>query len=388
METVHQIFFQDSASMAPLAEGSAGLVVTSPPYPMVEMWDDLFTAQDERIKEALEKEQGPAAFRLMHRRLAPVWEEVLRILRPGGLACINIGDAARTMGGEFNLYPNHTFILDHLLEIGFSVLPLILWRKQTNAPNKFMGSGMLPAGAYVTLEHELILIVRKGSKREFSGPAEKRLRRESAFFWEERNTWFSDVWLDLKGARQDLGQSRPRLRSGAFPFELAFRLISMFSVQGDLVVDPFLGTGTTTCAAMAAGRSSAGFEVAPGLEGEIRSKTGEVADLANDYNRRRLARHLDFVRDRFEAKGPFKHRNVHYGFPVVTAQEKELLFQRLKTVREEKGNTFIATYSGHFRKEFQKDWEGFFGPAKVKTASAKRKAREARKGPVQPKLID
>ena len=74
----------------------------------------------------------------------------------------------------FVLYPNHARILNSLLDIGFSVLPDILWRKQTNAPNKFMGSGMLPAGAYVTLEHEYVLIVRKGSKREFKTEDEKR----------------------------------------------------------------------------------------------------------------------------------------------------------------------------------------------------------------------
>ena len=71
------------------------------------------------------------------------------------------------------LYPNHSRILAAMLKTGFSALPLILWRKPTNAPNKFMGSGMLPAGAYVTLEHEYILILRKGSKREFQQSPEK-----------------------------------------------------------------------------------------------------------------------------------------------------------------------------------------------------------------------
>jgi len=349
--------------MAPLADESAHLVVTSPPYPMVEMWDGLFAAWDPEIKAALEKGRGPAAFRLMHRRLNPVWEEVHRILKPGGLACINIGDAARTVNGDFTLYPNHTFILHHLVEAGFSILPLILWRKQTNAPNKFMGSGMLPAGAYVTLEHELILIARKGGKREFLHQAEKRLRRESAFFWEERNIWFSDVWLDLKGARQGLALGRSRLRSGAFPFELAFRLISMLSIKGDLVVDPFLGTGTTTCAAMTAGRSSIGFEKDSGLGTEIRAKVGQAADLSNDHQRGRLTRHLEFVLDRFKTKGPFKHRNVHYGFPVVTSQEKELLLNRLESVQELEGDSFTVTYSDKPQEEFRGDWEGFFAAA-------------------------
>ena len=69
------------------------------------------------------------------------------------------------VGGDFCLYPNHARVLNYLLKIGFSALPDILWRKQTNAPNKFMGSGMLPAGAYVTLEHEYIFDFAKGVQK-------------------------------------------------------------------------------------------------------------------------------------------------------------------------------------------------------------------------------
>ena len=107
---------------------------------------------------------------------------MFRVLKNGRFACINIGDATRKIRDDFCLYPNHARILNYLLDIGFSALPDILWRKQANAPNKFMGSGMLPAGAYVTLEHEYILIVRKGSKREFKTEDEKENRREVLCF--------------------------------------------------------------------------------------------------------------------------------------------------------------------------------------------------------------
>ncbi len=82
-----------------------------------------------------------------------------------------------------------------------------------------MGSGMLPAGAYVTLEHEYVLIFRKGGKRTFPSQNQAERRRRSAFFWEERNRWFSDVW-DFKGERQRLNGSDIDRRSAAFPFEL------------------------------------------------------------------------------------------------------------------------------------------------------------------------
>ena len=261
--TWHEIHFADSRSMSAVGDETIDLVVTSPPYPMIEMWDEQFVSGDAAIGAALSDEDGGRAFRLMHAALDEIWSECHRTLRPGGLACINIGDAARKIGGEFRLFSNHSRVLQHMAGLGFSILPDILWRKPTNAPNKFLGSGMLPAGAYVTYEHEYILIVRKGGPRRFS-PADKARRRRSAFFWEERNSWFSDVWVDLVGTRQPLGNGEAgdreaRVRSAAFPFELSYRLIQMHSLIGDTVLDPFLGTGTTTAAAIASGRSKHRF---------------------------------------------------------------------------------------------------------------------------------
>lgn len=67
--------------------------------------------------------------------------------------------------------------------LGFSALPAVPWREQTNAPNTFMGSGMMPPGAYVTLEHEYVLVLRKGNKKAFKDTQDLQRRRESAFFW-------------------------------------------------------------------------------------------------------------------------------------------------------------------------------------------------------------
>ena len=161
--------------MADLADECIDLVVTSPPYPMIEMWDEIFTNQNSKIGEAIKKKDGPLACELMHRELDKVWQEVFRVLKNGGIACINIGDATRTIDGHFALYTNHSRIHTYMQKIGFSALPAILWRKQTNAPNKFMGSGMMPPGAYVTLEHEYVLILRKGNKKEFITNKEKRV---------------------------------------------------------------------------------------------------------------------------------------------------------------------------------------------------------------------
>lgn len=324
METTHSIYFADARRMTEMADTSIDLVVTSPPYPMIEMWDDLFRKMDPGVKTCLSRQDGPAAFEAMHRLLDPVWQECFRVLKPGGFACINIGDATRSIDSQFALYTNHARILFAATEIGFTSLPCIIWRKQTNAPNKFMGSGMLPAGAYVTLEHEYILILRKNGKREFKTAEEKQRRRESAIFWEERNQWFSDVWFDLKGTTQTLGDAQERKRSAAFPFELAYRLISMFSVKKDQVLDPFMGTGTTLAAAMAAGRSSMGYETDKNLITAIHRTVRGVMLPTNQVAARRLAQHQNFVEQRLAAGKPLKYINESYGFPVVTNQEKWL----------------------------------------------------------------
>ena len=359
MKTLHEICFQTSNRMASVPSGSVDLIVTSPPYPMIEMWDEIFSKQNRKIADALEKGQGMAAFELMHQELDKVWDEAFRVLTDGGIACINIGDATRTIYDRFSLYTNHSRIQAYMQKIGFSALPVILWRKQTNAPNKFMGSGMMPPGAYVTLEHEYVLILRKGNKREFTTEAEKRNRRESAFFWEERNVWFSDVWMDLKGTVQNLFDKNVRKRSAAFPFELPYRLINMFSVKGDTVLDPFLGVGTTMFAAMAACRNSIGYEIDSNFKELIVSKFDGIVELSNNRIKSRFEDHLDFVESRFNQKGAFKHANSHYLFPVMTRQETDLLINHLKSFEKQDQSRFEIRYSDKPQGEFIQNWDDY-----------------------------
>ena len=338
MKTTARLIHGDATGMDEVADESVDLVVTSPPYPMIEMWDGLFRQQAEGVGEALAAAAGDRAFASMHDHLDAAWREVHRVLRPGGIACINIGDATRTLAGEFRLYPNHSRVLAGLSQLGFATLPDILWRKPTNAPTKFMGSGMLPPGAYVTYEHEYILIARKGKRREFAQPGEKALRRQSAFFWEERNSWFSDVWFDLPGAGQKLVDPASRQRSAAFPFELAYRLVCMYSIKGDVVLDPFSGTCMTAAAAMAAGRSSIAVEIDPGLLAAAEAMLHSLAGFANAYTRERLLRHVEFTRKRAEEGGRMKHVNRNYLFPVVTSQEQDLIVNDIISISCEKGS--------------------------------------------------
>lgn len=355
MRTEHRTIFSGSGSMKELADQSVDLVVTSPPYPMIEMWDDCFSQQSQSVIKHLQGNDGPGAFEAMHQVLDKTWREIHRVLKPGRFACINIGDATRTVKGNFSLYTNHARIISFMQELGFSSLPCIIWRKQTNAPNKFMGSGMLPAGAYVTLEHEYILIFRKGPKREFTRSSDRLFRQESALFWEERNLWFSDVWFDIKGIRQETKDKDIRKRSGAYPFDLAWRLINMYSVKGDLVLDPFLGLGTTSLAAMAAARNSIGFELDPDLLETNRRGRRQFIETASTHIHQRLTDHLKFVTERLKTGKTLKHKNSHYGFPVMTRQEKELLFNQPTALQESEDGTVIIDYSDNPQPEFCRD---------------------------------
>lgn len=345
LKTLQSVFFGDARSLAGIETDSVDLVVTSPPYPMIEMWDGTFAAMNPEVARRLEKGDGQAAFELMHTGLDEVWRECFRVLKAGSIAAINIGDAVRTVRGDFRMYSNHARIVSAMIGAGFTPLPDIIWRKPANSPTKFMGSGMLPAGAYVTYEHEYVLIFRKGSKRPFTSPGEKRSRRESAFFWEERNKWFSDVWTDLLGTDQGLEDGKTRARSGAFPFELAFRLISMYSVYGDVVLDPFLGTGTTLAGATVAGRNGIGVEKDTGLSNIIERMIEAAVPMGRARARSRLREHLEFVRARLESGSEVKHWNSEYGFAVMSGQEEGIRFYEPSRVTRAGDWTFDIEYA-------------------------------------------
>lgn len=194
-------------------------------------------------------------------------------------------------------------------------------------------------------EHEFILIFRKGRRRAFGKNAEKTNRRRSSYFWEERNVWFSDIWTDLRGRSQNLSDGGARKRSAAFPFEVPYRLINMFSVKGDTVPDPFLGMGTTTFAAMAACRNSVGYELESGFREAIFSGADRIVPYSNTRISERIKSHLDFVKGRRKTTREFGHVNAHYGFPVVTRPDKELLINESVPVSRKDKDTMEVSYS-------------------------------------------
>ena len=265
--------------MPELRDSSIHLMVTSPPYPMIKMWDTQFATLNPKIAvlwkelEADGKEETVLQiYEAMHEVLVRTWGETYRALVDGGIACINIGDATRTVNGTFRLFPNHSRTIEYCEKIGFTTLPYILWKKPTTKPkykgkSAFLGSGFLPPNAYVTLDCEFILLFRKGKLRQF--PPNDPRRYESAFTKRQRDKWFTQIW-NITGARQTTSQLERR--TAAYPDEIVNRLIRMFSVKGDTVLDPFLGSGTTVRIAMRNKRNSIGYETDETLLPLIKNK--------------------------------------------------------------------------------------------------------------------
>jgi DNA modification methylase len=331
MQTTHEVHVGDARELAVAAP--VDLVVTSPPYPMVEMWDDGFAAQSPAVAAALAAEDGDRAFQAMHDVLDEVWARLAEAVREGGIVVVNIGDATRSVG-HFRQYPNAAEVTRRLCAHGFEPLPDILWRKPTNSAAKFMGSGTLPTNAYPTLEHEHLLVFRNDGTRSF--PPKDEARYESAYFWEERNNWFSDLW-ELTGEPQALDEA-PRDRSGAFPFAVPYRLVNMFSVYGDTVLDPFWGTGTTSLAALIAGRDSVGYERDAGLVDTFAAAATEATSLSRDVVNDRLEAHRTFVTD-----AETDYDAAHYDFGVKTKLERRIRFYEVTEVARD-GRTWTADY--------------------------------------------
>ena len=194
------------------------------------------------------------------------------------------------------------------------------------------------------MEHEYILIFRKGDKRPYRTACEKKERMRSSFFWEERNVWFSDLW-DLKGVKQIISKTASRERSASFPLEIPYRLINMYSQMGDVVLDPFMGLGTTAFAAIITERNSIGYEIDALLSEII---IDNISNLnIHDINKsieNRINNHRAFVDSRLSDGKEVKHFDDNLDTKVMTKQESEIILHFLNnTVVKSKNPVCIET---------------------------------------------
>ena len=246
MKTVHQIIQGDSRGMRLIPDESAHLVVTSPPY-----WH----LKDYGVRAQIGYHD---TYEDYINDLNAVWQECHRALHPGCRLCVNIGDqyARAAHYGRYKVIPIRTEIIKFCEVCGFDYMGAIIWQKNatmnTSGGGSVMGSFPYPRNGILKLDYEFILIFKKLGTAPRPDPQAKEA---SALTKEEWKRYFCGHW-HFAGARQDK-------HLAMFPPELPRRLIRMFSFVGDTVLDPFLGSGTTTRVAASLRRSSFGYEINP-----------------------------------------------------------------------------------------------------------------------------
>jgi DNA modification methylase len=251
----HRIFLGDARTMAELnaMEQPVHLVVPSPPY---------WTLKEYRGSAGDAQLGHVEDYEAFHDELDKVWRRCHELLIPGGRLCIVVGDVClpRRKTGRHRVMPLHADISLHCRHLGFDYLTPILWHKIANAITEVDGNGSGFLGkpyepnAIVKNDVEYILLLRKPGA--YRAPNEMQ-RLLSLIDKQDHARWFRSIWTDVPGSARNRGHPAP------FPEELAYRLVRMFSFVGDTVLDPFLGTGTTTEAAIRANRSSIGYEIEP-----------------------------------------------------------------------------------------------------------------------------
>lgn len=257
MTTSHRIIIGDSRGMMELPDRSVHLVVTSPPYWQLKDYGD----------------EGQIGFNDSYEdyinNLNLVWQECHRVLHDGCRLCVNIGDqfARSVYYGRYKIIPIRTEIIKFCEAAGFDYMGAIIWQKVTTCNTtggaSIMGSFPYPRNGILKLDYEFILVFKKYG---VSPKVTDEIKEQSKMSTEEWNKYFAGHW-NFPGEKQDR-------HLAMFPEELPRRLIRMFSFVGDTVLDPFLGSGTTSLAAKNMKRNSVGYEINKDYVSTIISKVG------------------------------------------------------------------------------------------------------------------
>ncbi|HVL53732.1 MAG TPA: site-specific DNA-methyltransferase [Vitreimonas sp.] len=249
LDSQHRLLLGDARDLSSIPTASVHLVVTSPPYWTLKQYNNA----DGQLGHLGDYDTFLA-------QLDQVWSEVFRVLVPGGrLVCV-VGDVClsrRKNKGRHTVVPLHSSISEHCRRIGFDGLAPIIWHKIANAAFEANGNGAGFLGkpyepnAVIKNDVEFILLLRKPGG--YRAPA-LDTRLVSLITAENHRAWFQQIWSGITGAST-------RRHPAPFPMELASRLVRMFSFAGDTVLDPFVGTGTTSLGAARYGRNSLGIEI-------------------------------------------------------------------------------------------------------------------------------
>ncbi len=257
MKTSHRIFIGDARDMKFLQDESVHLCITSPPYWQIK---DYGTSGQIGFRDSYEDYIN---------NLNLVWQETYRVLKPGCRFCVNIGDqfARATYYGRYKIIPIRTEIIKFCESIGFDYMGVIIWQKvtttNTSGGASIMGSYPYPRNGIIKLDYEFILIFKKPGETEKINKARKQRSQLSKEEWHE---YFSGHWAIPGNKQKD--------HLAVFPVEIPNRLIKMFSFIGEVVLDPFLGSGTTSFSAMNHYRHSIGIEINDKFLPVIKKKLG------------------------------------------------------------------------------------------------------------------
>jgi site-specific DNA-methyltransferase (adenine-specific) len=228
-ENINRIYCKSSESMDELPDNSVHLMITSPPYNVTKEYDNNLS-----LNEYLG---------LLNR----VWKETYRVLIPGGRACINVANLGRKP-----YIPLHSYIIEGMQEIGFLMRGEIIWNKASSAsPSTAWGTWLSAANPVLRDIHEYILIFSKDTY------SRKRKDKEATIKKEEFLDWTKSVWTFSAVSAKQIGHPAP------FPEELPHRLIQLYTFKKDIVLDPFVGSGTTCLVAIKDKRNYIGYDIDP-----------------------------------------------------------------------------------------------------------------------------
>lgn len=230
VEYENKIILSSSENMIELPDNSLHLMITSPPYNVTKEYD-----ADLSLKEYL---------RLLRR----VFSETYRVLVQGGRACVNVANLGRRP-----YLPLSDFISAMMLDIGFEMRGEIIWNKGAGAGvSMAWGSWQSASNPVLRDVHEYIMIFSKGSFRR-----QKPDDKENTISKEQFMEWTKSVWTMNPESAKKIGHPAP------FPVELPYRLLQLYTFKGDIILDPFMGSGTTAIAALKAERKYIGYETNP-----------------------------------------------------------------------------------------------------------------------------
>lgn len=329
MKTWHKIIIGDSRCMKEVPDESVHLIITSPPYWQLK---DYGNGKQIGFNDSYEDYIN---------NLNLVWNECHRILHKGCRLCINIGDqfARSVYYGRYKVIPIRTEIIKFCESAGFDYMGAIIWQKVTTCNTTggatVMGSFPYPRNGIIKLDYEFILIFRKyGDPPRVS----KEIKEKSRLSQEEWNQYFSGHW-NFPGEKQDK-------HLAMFPEELPRRLIKMFSFVGDTVLDPFLGSGTTSLASRNLGRNSIGYEIneefLPVIQGKLGLTQGAIFENATFEILKQEEREIDYRKEikklpyifqdpvKFERK--IDPKKLRFGSKIDQSDHQRERYYRVKEV--------------------------------------------------------